>query len=48
MKYSKLLYEPLYKSLIKVNKKIIEKFRIKMQNLLSTKVLAMVILPITY
>ena len=48
MKYSKLLYEPLYKSLIKVNKKITEKFRIKMQNLLSTKALAMVILPITY
>ena len=48
MKYSKLLYEPLYKSLIKVNKKIIEKFRIEMQNLLSTKTLAMVILPITY
>ena len=48
MKYSKLLYEPLYKSLIKVNKKLIEKLRIKMQNLLSTQAFAMVILPITY
>ena len=48
MKYSKLLYEPLYESLIKVNKKITDKFRIKLQNLLRTKTLAMVILLITY
>ena len=40
-KYSKFLKESLYKNLTMVNKKITNEFRIKMQNLSSTKTLAM-------
>ena len=41
MKYSKFLYEFLYKNLTMVNKKkITDKFRVKMKNLSNTKTFA--------